>query len=166
MRHLILPSFSQQPSLLSLKSAKGKQPESLSVAADHVSVFPLYCSQSLHLSFFLWTSKKIVFNPNAASRPSTINFGPLKLLWKILKIILKLNSQKNNCKNLVVICNQSGMKRGPFYNYCNNPKCWDRQAQCRPRSDASNYKAPDPHLHGLLLIQQYKRCSKIDFFKF
>ena len=29
---------------------------------------------------------------------------------------------------IVVMCDQAGTKRCPIYTYCNNPKCWDRQA--------------------------------------
>ena len=28
---------------------------------------------------------------------------------------------------IVVMLDQAGMKHCPFYVYCNNPKCWDRQ---------------------------------------
>ena len=64
--------------------------------------------------------------------------------------------------------NQADMKRCPFYTYCNSPKCWDRQTLANsidPDQMPQNL-ASDLHLHCQPLIQQYKRCSKLDLFRF
>ena len=144
IRHAGFKLLSQQWSIHMVKSAKGKQPESLQVMAKHVFMFALCCSQPLHFCFFLWTSKKIVFHPDAALRPSTSDFSRLKLQWKI-KIILKLKKQINNSVNLVVMGNQADMKCCPFYNYCNNHKYLDRQAW-------ANSVHPDQMLKNIWLL--------------
>ena len=59
--NLFLNSLSQQPSIQSVKSPKGKQMEPFPIMANHVFMFALCCSQPLHFSFFLWTSKMKFF---------------------------------------------------------------------------------------------------------